>query len=337
MRAVLLVAVLLANLAGHAHAREPRGLTVPAWRALPFEETGTRHQGVVEAPHQGVWLATIEGADTLLVNDTPFDGDGGGRGPVCHPVLLRAGTNTLVAANTRPSLRVTFEPPRTEILVTHAHATRGHPSVDAAAPLLVVVRLVNATMHTIRPVTIEASLVVGAAIYGSGTRLPALPPLAEAGVALSFPLAADMPKDAEALRLEVQVADCDAVLFEGALSVRLLTLGVTSPPREKPFSHVAGRDVVLVFGTSGTDEETEELLALARYDAQRWLGRPGRCVELVRDVDVLRRPRRIRDRPFVLYGSEHTNAVWAMVARYVALGPCASVGDREEAAHADEQ
>lgn len=321
MRAVLLVAWLLSILAAHAIAAEGGALTVPAWRDVPSDEVRARLGGVVEAPRRGVWLATIDGVDTLFVNGTPVHGDGAGHGTARHPVLLQAGPNALMVAGTRSGWSISFVPPDADVFVAEVHAARARPAVDAAQPLLVAARLVNATVHTIRPVTLEAVLTVGTATYTSGTRLSALPPLAEAGVMLSFPIPAGRPQASLELGLDVQVADCDAVLSERTFSVRLRPPRNEPRPREVPFGHVAGRDVVLVTGTSGTAEEDEALLARARYDAQRWLGRPGRCVEIVRDVDVLRRPRGILDRPLVLYGDVRTNAVWGFVAGYFALAP----------------
>ena len=83
-----------------------------------------------------------------------------------------------------------------------------------------------------------------------------------------------------------------------------------SPSRKGPFKRAFDRAFALVVGTRGTDEETRELRARVRYDAQRWRIKANGYAEVVTDTHLLRHPDRYADRNLVLYGNADTNAAW---------------------------
>jgi len=91
-----------------------------------------------------------------------------------------------------------------------------------------------------------------------------------------------------------------------------------------PFKNVFNRSFVLVHGTSGTPEETRELLDRVRYDAAHWWYRGNGRALVVSDARWLERDRGrglVRDQEgqlmwtlgmnVLLYGNRDTNGAWA--------------------------
>ncbi|MCB9846496.1 MAG: prolyl oligopeptidase family serine peptidase [Phycisphaeraceae bacterium] len=107
-------------------------------------------------------------------------------------------------------------------------------------------------------------------------------------------------------------------------------------PREKraermgPFKEAFDRDVVLVYGTGGDDEDRELARARALLDAQTFWYRGNGGIEVVPDTAF--DPDVEQDRNVVLYGSAETNGDWeAMLGSSpVVVGAGrARIGDRE--------
>lgn len=82
-----------------------------------------------------------------------------------------------------------------------------------------------------------------------------------------------------------------------------------SPEQCGPFKRAFGNRFVLVFGTSGNDDEDRELYARARHDQQAWWYRANATARLVSDVEFLREG--FRGRNVIVYGNRDTNAAWA--------------------------
>ena len=84
--------------------------------------------------------------------------------------------------------------------------------------------------------------------------------------------------------------------------------GMKGPHRSGPFRDAFNNDVLLVYGTRGTPEETSRLAARARLDSERWWYRGNGYMPFVPDTDF--DPTAELDRNIVLYGNADTNAHW---------------------------
>jgi dienelactone hydrolase len=80
-----------------------------------------------------------------------------------------------------------------------------------------------------------------------------------------------------------------------------------------PFKRAFDRRFVLVIGTRGSEEESRELLALARWHSQQWWYRANGNAPVVRDDDFLGHRAAFAGRNLVLYGNEETNGAWKAV------------------------
>ncbi len=85
------------------------------------------------------------------------------------------------------------------------------------------------------------------------------------------------------------------------------------PGASGPFKRVFDRGPVLVVGTTGAQEESAELLAVARFDAQRWDVRAAGELPIVRDSDVIADTAGVRfgGRNLILYGNRESNGAFA--------------------------
>lgn len=80
------------------------------------------------------------------------------------------------------------------------------------------------------------------------------------------------------------------------------------PHRSGPFRDAFNNNVLLVYGTRGTPEETARLAARARLDSERWWYRGNGFMPYVPDTEF--DPATELDRNIVLYGNADTNAHW---------------------------
>ncbi|MDP7246286.1 MAG: prolyl oligopeptidase family serine peptidase [Planctomycetota bacterium] len=88
-----------------------------------------------------------------------------------------------------------------------------------------------------------------------------------------------------------------------------------SPNRTGPFKRAFDKSFVLIYGTIGSEKETEELLARARYDSEIWFYRANGHARLCSDREFLD-PDSQEDfthRNIILYGNTENNAAWDTV------------------------
>lgn len=86
-----------------------------------------------------------------------------------------------------------------------------------------------------------------------------------------------------------------------------------SPARSGPFKRAFDRGFLLVYGTAGSEEESNELLARARFDAETWWYRGNGLAWVVSDAELaaLDAAGELGERNLVLYGNEDTNRAFA--------------------------
>jgi len=107
----------------------------------------------------------------------------------------------------------------------------------------------------------------------------------------------------------------------------------TKAPRAGgPFKRVFGRRFVLVYGTTGSEEEQRALLEQARFDGQRWMYRANGQSVLLSDRAWQQEGARLdlAERNTVVYGNRDTNAAFTPLARGapVTRGACYHSGLR---------
>ena len=141
----------------------------------------------VRAPRGGVWIAEIEHASTVFVNGTPLVGDVYGHGLARHPVRLEPGVNALYATGLRGACRIRFLAAGGEVFLADYDATL--PDVVPGEPVTpyAAVLIVNASERTVRPLHVEATIVLDSETRSTGYVCPSLPPLGEVKVPLAFP------------------------------------------------------------------------------------------------------------------------------------------------------
>ncbi len=112
------------------------------------------------------------------------------------------------------------------------------------------------------------------------------------------------------------------------------------PSRSGPFREAFRHHMVLVYATQGTPEENAWSLARARYDSETFYYRGNGSIELMADVDIVRRASSISaaaegaeaSRNLILYGHAECNAAWPL---FLGQSPVQAhrgrlrVGDRE--------
>ncbi|MGB9594804.1 MAG: prolyl oligopeptidase family serine peptidase, partial [Candidatus Poribacteria bacterium] len=83
---------------------------------------------------------------------------------------------------------------------------------------------------------------------------------------------------------------------------------IKSPYRSGPFKLAFDKNMVWVYGTNGSDEENEAMIAKARYDSQIWWYRGNGTVTIVSDQDF--NPNKFEGRNIILYGNADTNSAF---------------------------
>ena len=91
--------------------------------------------------------------------------------------------------------------------------------------------------------------------------------------------------------------------------------GEKNPGRSGPFKRAFDRNFVLVYGSRGTESETAELLARARYDSEVWFYRANGHARLCSDQEFLdpEHQEDFTERNVILYGNADNNAAWETV------------------------
>lgn len=84
-----------------------------------------------------------------------------------------------------------------------------------------------------------------------------------------------------------------------------------NPKRYGGIKAVFDHDVLLVYGTTGSEEENAWSLAKAQFDAQTFAYRAGGAVDIL--PDFLFKANQTRERNVVLYGNVDTNSAWAVL------------------------
>ena len=88
-----------------------------------------------------------------------------------------------------------------------------------------------------------------------------------------------------------------------------------NPARVGPFKRAFEKSFVLVFGTQGSAQEDDELLARARYDSEVWFYRANGHARLCSDAEFLdpESQEDFSNRNVILYGNADNNAAWNSV------------------------
>lgn len=122
------------------------------------------------------------------------------------------------------------------------------------------------------------------------------------------------------LAVELDGTKLDARIVPGQLELLLVQkdggwqittqreLSHKNPQRNGGFKDAFRNRFVLVYGTHGSDEENEWMLARARYDAETFWYRGNGSVDVVSDVDW--KSVATQDRSVVVYGNATANAAW---------------------------
>jgi dienelactone hydrolase len=86
-----------------------------------------------------------------------------------------------------------------------------------------------------------------------------------------------------------------------------------NPLRSGTFKEAFNRHMVLVYGTSGSEQEQAWGRNKARYDAETWYYRGNGAVDVVADRDYS--PERYPGRSVILYGNASTNSAWHLLLK----------------------
>jgi hypothetical protein len=86
-----------------------------------------------------------------------------------------------------------------------------------------------------------------------------------------------------------------------------------SPTKSGPFKRAFDRRFVLVYGTSGSEDENREHLELARWIAESWWYRGNGTTEVLTDREYLERAASYAQRNVILFGNADTNAAWKTI------------------------
>ncbi len=131
----------------------------PTWRAIQPDKDGDYNDRAlvggwcylpVDSPDDRVVLMTARGDSLVYVNGEPRGGDIYSDGYMTLPVQLHKGTNDFLFTCARGSLRVTFAPPRSQVMFNNADVTSGDVSTDSPTTIGVVV--INATAQPVKPI-----------------------------------------------------------------------------------------------------------------------------------------------------------------------------------------
>ncbi len=263
-----------------------------SWQAVLGDTDGwiDAHEAVavaeITSAEEGVWMVALEGAEALLMADQVIAGrttPGGWEGV---PLALPKGVSTVGVVGAGERFRLTIEAPRSEV-VAPAWARR---SSD----------LSNNSAHWFAEVTLHIFDVSGKGIeslhvhYGHAVPEPAPGSLGvgEWACGYSVPTCCAQPvslmvwpTDQETLTQAALLPVIALGRGEGNAFREAIRIPTTEHP-EPPHAVFSSKTIDLVYGTEGPEEETQELLARARFDQQRLLLAGATSVQVVADVDA---------------------------------------------------
>lgn len=179
------------------------------WTALTAEKDGTfRGKALtggyaaitVESPQEQVVLLEASGDSMCYVNGTPRTGDPYSYGYAHLPILLKAGSNTLLFACGRGELRVKLVPPKSPVLLETDDMTLPDLIVHEKAATWGALVLVNASNRPLESGSLTVRLGAG---HSRTVKTPPLLPLATRKIA--FPLDGPAPATAGEEPVEVRV------------------------------------------------------------------------------------------------------------------------------------
>lgn len=155
----------------------------------------------VEAPKEQVMLLEASGDSMCYVNGTPRTGDPYSYGYTHLPILLKAGTNTLIFACGRGELRVKLVPPKSPVLLETGDMTLPDLILHEKTATWGALLLVNASDRPLEPGTLTVKLGGG---RSGAIKTPLLPPLSTRKIA--FPLNGPAPSTAGEEQVEVKAS-----------------------------------------------------------------------------------------------------------------------------------
>ena len=204
----------------------PTGPDLPAWKRIQADENGgfagrELASGwlatFVDAPVAGVWLLDAQGHGSVTVNGTPRTGDIYSNGSVELPVLLQAGTNTLIFSGSRGRVVARLRRLEKNVFLSLRDTTFPHIIRGETEELWGACLLVNATNEPQSGMVVKAS---GAGFTPIENAVPFLPPLSIRKIA--FRLRPDPAAARNAWQAEKISVDLEVVSFANDYSKRMV-------------------------------------------------------------------------------------------------------------------
>ena len=197
-------------------AESPSGPDLPAWKRVTAESnngfTGRELANgwlatFADVPETGVWLIDTQGSGMVMINGSPRMGDIYSNGSLELPVLLQAGSNSLIFAGSRGRVAARLRQPEKKIYFSLRDTTFPHILRGETDELWGSCLLVNATTESQSGLIVKTS---GAGFTSGETAVPFLPPLSTRKIA--FRLVPD--KTAAANVWEVEKISIDLELLD---------------------------------------------------------------------------------------------------------------------------
>ncbi|MEQ1902557.1 MAG: prolyl oligopeptidase family serine peptidase [Pirellulaceae bacterium] len=177
------------SLPDRAAAESPSGPDLPAWKRVVADANGgfagrELANGwlatFADVPEAGVWLLDTQGSGMVMINGSLRMGDIYSNGSVELPVLLQAGSNTLIFAGSRGRVAARLRRPEKNIFFSLRDTTFPHILRGETEELWGSCLLVNATSESQSGLMVKAS---GAGFTAVETSMPFLPPLSTRKIA----------------------------------------------------------------------------------------------------------------------------------------------------------
>ncbi len=210
------------SLPDRATAESPSGPDLPAWKRVQADANGGFAgrdfangwlATFVDVSETGVWLLDAQGPGSVMVNGSPRMGDIYSNGSVELPVLLQAGSNSLIFAGSRGPVTARLRRPDQRMFISVRDTTFPHIIRGETEELWGACLLVNATNEPQSGLAVKVS---GAGFTAAENPVPFLPPLSTRKIA--FRLVPDGTEAANAWQAEkisiglelVNLANADA-------------------------------------------------------------------------------------------------------------------------------
>ncbi|MFN6127867.1 MAG: prolyl oligopeptidase family serine peptidase [Planctomycetota bacterium] len=164
-------------------AESPSAAGLPAWKKVEADENGkfTGRElaagwlvSYVEVPEEGIWLLSAQGHGTVRIHGIPRVGDIYSNGMTELPVLLKAGTNTLIFAGARGGVAARLRPVEKSLALSLRDTTFPHVIRGENEPLWGSLLVVNSTNETQSGLRLR---VTGEGFEEAVVNVPSLPPL----------------------------------------------------------------------------------------------------------------------------------------------------------------